>query len=108
MRATAAPPICGVVTEYYDSPGPLVPDAELAAISTPTWLIAAANNGTVDPVTNTVHAHELIEGSILSLYDTVTWEGVDDAGHFSWIYASRNDPSHDGVSLWEWMAAQKL
>ncbi|MGO1975577.1 MAG: prolyl oligopeptidase family serine peptidase [Brachybacterium tyrofermentans] len=104
----SATPICGVVKEYYDSPGPLVPDAELAAISTPTWLIAAANDGTVDPVANTVHAHELIDGSILSLYDTVTWEGVDYSGHFSWIYASRNDPSHDGMSLWEWMAAQEL
>lgn len=104
----SATPICGVVREYYDSPGPLVPDAELAAISTPTWLIAAADDATVDPLANTVHAHELIEDSILSLYDTVTWEGVDYSGHFSWIYASRNDPSHDGVSLWEWMAAQEL
>ncbi|WP_193105670.1 prolyl oligopeptidase family serine peptidase [Brachybacterium sp. FME24] len=104
----SATPICGVVQERGDSPGPLVPDDELAAITTPSWLIASADDATVDPQANTVHAHELIPGSILSLYDTVTWDGVDYSGHFSWIYAARNDPSHQGTSLWEWMAAQSL
>ncbi|WP_114856485.1 prolyl oligopeptidase family serine peptidase [Brachybacterium sp. YJGR34] len=104
----SATPICGVVGSYYDSAGPLVTDEQLRAIATPTWLITSADDTTVDPVANTVHAHELIPGSIMSLYDTVTWEGVQYPGHFSWIYAARNDPSHAGRSLWEWMAAQEL
>lgn len=104
----SAVPICGVVQEYYDSPGPLISDAELREIAVPTWLIASADDGTVDPQANTVHAHELIEGSIMSLYETVTWEDVQYPGHFSWIYAARNDPAHDGQSLWEWMSAQEL
>ncbi|MGP9537921.1 prolyl oligopeptidase family serine peptidase [Brachybacterium sp. AOP43-C2-M15] len=104
----SAVPICGVVREYGDIPGPLIPDSELASITEPTWLITSADDATVDPIANTVHAHELIEGSILSLYDTVTWEGVDYPGHFSWIYAARDDPSHEGESLWEWTAAQRL
>lgn len=103
----SAVPICGVVREYYDSPGPLIPDDQLTGITEPTWLITSADDATVDPIANTVHAHELIEGSILSLYDTVTWEGVEYSGHFSWIYAARNDPSHEGRSLWEWTAAQR-
>lgn len=102
--ASAVPICCGI----GGSPEPLVSDDQLAAISTPTWLIAAANDDTLDPQTNSVHAHELIDESILSLYDTVTWDGVDYPGHWSWIYAARNDPSHEGTSLWEWMAEQQL
>lgn len=104
----SAAPICGVVEERDPGAGPLVSDEELAAISTPTWLITSANDDTVDPQANTVHAHGLIPGAILSLYDTVTWDGVEYPGHWSWIYGARNDPSHDGASLWEWMAAQSL
>ncbi|MFC7455568.1 prolyl oligopeptidase family serine peptidase [Brachybacterium sp. GCM10030267] len=100
-------PICGVVQARGDSPGRLVTDDELAAIDTPTWLIAAADDTTVDPQANTVHAHGLIPDSIMSLYDDVTWEGESYPGHFSWIYAARNDPSHQGTHLWEWMAAQR-
>ncbi|APX34138.1 hypothetical protein BH708_17110 [Brachybacterium sp. P6-10-X1] len=104
----SAVPICGVVEEYGDSPGPLISDAELREIAAPTWLIASADDGTVDPQANTVHAHELIDGSIMSLYDTVIWDGVQYPGHFSWIYAARDDPAHEGRSLWEWMSAQEL
>ncbi|GAA1487777.1 prolyl oligopeptidase family serine peptidase [Brachybacterium sacelli] len=104
----SAVPICGVVQEYYDSPGPLISDQELRDIAAPTWLIASADDDTVDPQANTVHAHELIESSIMTLYDTVTWEGVRYPGHFSWIYAARNHPSLDGLSLWEWMSTQEL
>lgn len=101
----SAVPICCAVE---GRPTPLVSDGQLEAVTTPTWLIAAANDDTINPQANSVHAHELIDESILSLYDTVTWEGVDYPGHWSWIYAARNDPSHDGVSLWEWMAEQQL
>lgn len=102
----SAVPICGVVDTFYGSTDPLVSDAELAAIRTPTWLIAAADDTTVDPQANTVHAHELIEDSLLSLYDDVTYDGVSYPGHWSWIYAARNDPRAEGESLWGWMAAQ--
>jgi hypothetical protein len=53
-----------------------------------------------------VRFHELIEGSLLSLYPTVEWDGVEYPGHWSWIYVARNDPEQEGVRLWDWMAAQ--
>ncbi|MEV4991540.1 prolyl oligopeptidase family serine peptidase [Pseudarthrobacter sp. LMD1-1-1.1] len=101
----SAVPICGVVAPF-NSPGPMVTDEQLAAINTPTWLITAADDPIIDPQANTVHAHELIPGSIMSLYENVTWNGYKFLGHFSWIYASHNDPSHNGIKLWRWMAQQ--
>lgn len=102
----SAVPICGVVAPF-NSPGPMVTDEQLAAIDTPTWLISAADDTIIDPQANTVHAHELIPGSIMSLYENVTWNGYKFPGHFSWIYASHNDPSHNGIKLWQWMAQQQ-
>ncbi|MGX1163157.1 putative peptidase [Arthrobacter sp. SLBN-100] len=102
----SAVPICPVVVPF-NSTGPMVPDEQLAAIDTPTWLITAADDTTIDPQANTVHAHELIPGSIMSLYEDVTWNGYRFPGHWSWIYAARNDPSHAGVKLWKWMAEQQ-
>jgi len=100
----ASVPICGVVAARTAGGPPLVPDAELAAISTPTWLIASRDDDTVDPQANTVHAHELIPRSSLTLYDDVVWNGHRFPGHWSWIYAARNDPSLGGTHLWQWMA----
>jgi pimeloyl-ACP methyl ester carboxylesterase len=94
-------PICGVVV------GGQVPDADLAAIRTPTWLVASRDDDTVDPEANSVHAHELIPGSKLSLYDTVTWNGYRYPGHWSWIYVGRNDPSIGGTHLWQWMSRRR-
>lgn len=102
----SAVPICPLVGPFT-SPDPMVSDAQLAAISTPTWLIAAANDKIIDAQANTVRAHELIDGSIMSLYDDVTWNGNTFDGHWSWIYAARNAPSHQGVKLWKWMAEQQ-
>lgn len=102
----ASVPVCGVVAPRQAGGPPLVPDAELAAISTPTWLVAARDDTTVDPLANTVHAHDLIPGSVMSLYDDVTWDGYRFPGHWSWIYVARNDPSSQGTHLWQWMAAQ--
>ena len=100
-------PICGAVS------GPegtfhLSDDTLSSLASTPTWLVAAENDTTLDPQENTVRFHELIDGSIMSLYPDVVWEGVDYPGHFSWIYVARNDPQEQGVHLWEWMASQSL
>ena len=39
-----------------------------------------------------MHAHELIPGSMVSLYDHVIWNGHQFPGHWSWIYVARNDP----------------
>ncbi|GAB3451831.1 hypothetical protein GCM10027436_50730 [Actinophytocola sediminis] len=100
----ASVPICGVVVPWEPGGQPLVPDADLAAISTPTWLVAARDDTAVDPLANTVHAHELIPGSVLTLYDQVVWNGHQFPGHYSWIYVARNDPSNDGTSVWQWMA----
>ncbi|MEV4620614.1 prolyl oligopeptidase family serine peptidase [Asanoa sp. NPDC049573] len=100
----ASVPICGVV-ESLDPGGPvMITDAELAAIGTPTWLVASRDDDTVPPEANTVHAHELIPGSILSLYDHVIWNGHQFPGHWSWIYVARNDPSDHGTHIWQWMA----
>lgn len=99
-------PICSAVSgptgTFYLS------DATLASLdSTPTWLVAAENDTTLNPITNTVRFHDLIEGSIMSLYPDVVWDGVEYPGHWSWIYVARNDPQEQGVHLWEWMAAQQ-
>jgi predicted esterase len=94
-------PICGVVQNG------LIGDSELAAITTPTWLVASADDPTVDPVANTEHAHDLIPRSIMTLYDDVTWDGHRFNGHWSWIYLARNDPRHRGTRIWQWMARQE-
>ncbi|SNT47711.1 Predicted peptidase [Asanoa hainanensis] len=100
-------PICGVVTSLQPGGPTMVTDAELVAIDTPTWLVASRDDTTVPPELNTVHAHELIPGSIMSLYDTVTWDGYRFPGHWSWIYVARNDPQHDGTRVWQWMARHR-
>lgn len=105
-RFASQVPICGAVSgpegTYH-----LSDDTLRSLAETPTWLVAAANDDTIDAEANTVRFHELIEGSILSLYPTVEWDGVEYPGHWSWIYVARNDPQHEGVRIWEWMAAQQ-
>ncbi|GAA2876193.1 hypothetical protein Acy02nite_75650 [Actinoplanes cyaneus] len=95
----ASVPICGVVQS-------LIPDAELARITTPTWLVTSLDDDTVDPVANTVHAHEVIPRSRATLYDHVVWDGYQFPGHWSWIYVARNAPVIDGTHIWQWMARQ--
>ncbi|MFY1621877.1 prolyl oligopeptidase family serine peptidase [Micromonospora sp. WMMD735] len=103
----ASVPICGVVEPLGGEGPPLVTDAELAAIDTPTWLVTSRDDDTVPPATNTVHAHGLIPGSLITLYDHVVWNGHQFPGHFSWIYVARNDPSVDGTHLWQWMSRRR-
>ncbi|MFC8798546.1 prolyl oligopeptidase family serine peptidase [Promicromonospora sp. NPDC057138] len=106
MFASSVPICCGIGARD-GSDSYFVSDDELAAMTTPTWLVASADDTTLDAEANTVYAHERIDGSIMSLYDTVTWDGNNYPGHFSWIYVARNDPRHDETSIWEWMAAAK-
>lgn len=103
----ASVPICGVVTSFPPGSTPLLPDSELARISTPSWLVASRDDSTVDSQTNTVHAHEVIPGSLMTLYDHVVWNDYQFLGHFAWIYVARNDPSINGTHIWQWMAAQR-
>ncbi|SDS73265.1 Predicted peptidase [Friedmanniella luteola] len=102
----AAVPICGVVDSFRGS-ARLITDDQLRAVETPTWLVAAADDATVPPGPNTVHAAELIPDARLTLYDDVTWDGHRFPGHWSWIYVARNDPRQDGTTIWEWMARQR-
>ena len=90
----AAVPICGVVESLEPGGPPLLTDAQLRAIDTPTWLVASRDDPTVPPEPNTIHAHDLIPGSLMTLYDHVIWNGYQFTGHWSWIYVARNDPSH--------------
>jgi len=103
----ASVPICGVVASLRPGGPPLITDAELAGISTPTWLVTSLDDDTVPPEPNTIHAGELIPGSLLTLYDHVVWNGHQFPGHWSWIYVARNDPSIRGTHIWQWMAHRR-
>ena len=103
----ASVPICGVVTSLQPGGPTLITDDELSRITTPTWLVASRDDTTVPPEPNTVHAHDLIPGSLMTLYDHVIWNGYQFPGHWSWIYVARNDPSIDGTRIWQWMARQQ-
>jgi predicted esterase len=74
---------------------------------TPTWFVHAKDDTTVPYDRTSVWAHDMLPGSLLSLYDDVTWDGVSYPGHFAWIYTARNAPTTpDGEHLWDWMAGQ--
>ncbi|MEV4703309.1 prolyl oligopeptidase family serine peptidase [Actinoplanes sp. NPDC049316] len=103
----ASVPVCGVVQSLQPGGPTMITDAELRGIRTPTWLVASRDDDTVPPEANTVHAHDLIPGSLLSLYDHVVWNGHQFPGHWSWIYVARNDPSVHGTHIWQWMARQR-
>lgn len=103
----AAVPICGVVQSLEPGGPQLLSDAELRSIDTPTWLVASRDDATVPVEPNTVRAHDLIRRSLITLYDTVTWNGYRFPGHWSWIYVARNDPRKRGTRIWQWMAQQR-
>jgi predicted esterase len=100
-------PVCAVVDSLEPGGPTVLPDDDLRAIRTPTWLVASADDDTVSPERNTVHAHDLIPRSLMTLYDTVTWNGHRFLGHWSWIYVARNDPSVRGTHVWQWMARHR-
>jgi pimeloyl-ACP methyl ester carboxylesterase len=100
-------PVCGVVASLAPGGPRLITDAELAGITTPTWLVTSRDDPTVPPEPNTIHAHDLIPGSLMTLYDQVVWNGYRFNGHWSWIYLARNDPSSNGTHVWQWMAGRR-
>jgi len=104
----ASVPICGVVADFPTAGSTLITDAELAAITTPSWLVCSAADTTVPPEANTVHASQVIPHAILSEYPTVTRNGITYPGHWSWIYVARNDPQYHGQHIWGWMASKRL
>jgi len=103
----ASVPICGVVASLQPGGPTMITDAELRRISTPTWLVTSLDDTTVPPEPNTIHAHNLIPRSLVSLYDHVIWGGYQFPGHWSWIYVARNDPSVGRTHIWQWMARQR-
>ncbi len=103
----AAVPICGVVESLEPGGPPLLTDAQLREIDTPTWLVTSRDDPVVPPEPNTIHAHDLIPGSLMTLYDHVIWNGYQFNGHWSWIYVARNDPTINGTHIWQWMADQR-
>jgi predicted peptidase len=103
----AAVPICGVVESLEPGGPPLLTDVQLEQIDTPTWLVASRDDPVVPPEPNTIHAHDLIPGSLMTLYDHVIWNGHQFNGHWSWIYVARNDPTINGTHIWQWMAEQR-
>jgi len=103
----AAVPICPLVTSLVPGDPRLITDTELTQIDTPTWLVASRDDTTIPPEPNTVHAHELIPDSLMTLYDHVIWNGHQFAGHWSWIYVARNDPSNNRTHIWQWMSHQR-
>ncbi|WP_272492993.1 prolyl oligopeptidase family serine peptidase [Jidongwangia harbinensis] len=103
----ASVPVCAVVQALEPGGPTMITDAELRSIRTPTWLVTSRDDDTVPPEPNTVHAHDLIPGALLSLYDRVVWDGYQFPGHWSWIYLARNDPSIAGTRIWQWMARQR-
>ena len=103
----AAVPICGVVESLEPGGPPLLTDDQLEEIDTPTWLVASRDDPVVPPEPNTIHAHDLIPGSLMTLYDHVIWNGHQFDGHWSWIYVARNDPAINGTHIWQWMAEQR-
>lgn len=74
----------------------------------PTWFVQSKDDATVPYEKAAAWGHELLPGSLLTLYPNVSWSGVSYNGHFSWIYTARNAPTTDsGVSLWTWIAQQR-
>ena len=72
------------------------------------WMVHALNDTSVEPENTSDRLHALIPSSIYTVYDTVTVDGVDYPGHWSWIYVARNMPTHNGQSIFQWMASKTL
>lgn len=97
----ASVPICCAATPNFFT------DAELKAITTPTWLVHSKDDTTLPWEPNTGRALALVPGAVATLYDHVIWDGHQFVGHWSWIYVAHNDPAINGRHVWQWMAAQR-
>lgn len=87
--------------------------------ATPTWLVQASSDPTINYAKSALWAYNLLKPfgkAHLTTYDSVAWDGVSYNGHWSWIYTAHNDPSETvknpygnstTVHVWEWMASNK-
>jgi hypothetical protein len=66
----ASVPIFAVVGSFPPGGPAVITDAELRNIHTPTWLVASRDDDTVPPEPNTIHAHDLIPGSVMTCMTT--------------------------------------
>jgi predicted esterase len=99
-------PTCPAI--YIGGSYRMTADEVLRLRDTPTWFVHARNDPVVPYAETSVWAHELLPGSLITLYPDVTWSGVTYNGHWSWIYTARNAPTtDDGISLWTWMSEQR-
>jgi len=83
-------------------------NAELAAITTPTWIVnaitchghAASNQRAADHIPNAIH----------TAFTELRVPGVDRElnGHYAWLLFGNNLPQYNGLSLFEWTAGQTL
>ena len=72
------------------------------------WMVHALNDTSVEPENTSDRLHGLIPSSFYTVYDTVTVDGINYPGHWSWIYVARNMPTHNGQSIFQWMASKTL
>lgn len=111
----AAFPIC----EAYLDEG--ITDEQLAGIrDLPIWFVYALNDETVDPTTHEIPTIERLQ-AIGAAVHTSVFDDVQDTsglyteedgsayqyqGHWSWLYFFNNACEEDGLSIWQWLAAQ--
>lgn len=102
-------PVAVFVDQAAGTTRTVLTDAQLRRVrSTPTWLVYANNDPVVDPVANGRHMAEVIGNAVVTAYPNVVRGGHEYNGHWTWIYAARNDPhTPQGSPLWEWMAQQR-
>ena len=81
-----------------------------SSITTPLWLVQSKDDKTVSYTEAAERVYNLLKdkGAILTAYDNVTVDGTTYDGHSAWIYTARNMPEHDGQTVFQWAAEQKL
>lgn len=102
-------PVAVFIDKQAGTTRTVLTDSQLRRVrSTPTWIVYATNDPVVDPVANGQHMAQVIGNAQVSAYPRVVRDGHEYDGHWTWIYAARNDPkTAGGTSLWEWMADQR-
>lgn len=91
-------------------------DAQAASLAaTPLWFTHAKNDRVVPPALTTVPTVEKLRKMNardvrLSLFpEVIGSDGESYIGHFSWVYALKNECADDtGLTLMEWLARQRL
>lgn len=76
----------------------------------PIWLVQSADDPVIRVDLSSRFAYNILKdsGAIYTEYPNVIADGISYNGHFSWVYAARNMPVHNGQSLWSWLGEQTL